>query len=400
MKNYINYLIIVSAFILSTQNLFAQTSVVTYQGKLSETGTPATGQHDFTFKLFTTPADGSPNVTVIADDIQVTAGIFTVNLNFGTLAFTAIPAIDYFIEIAVRPGISTGAYTTLGPRQPLTSSPYSIRSLAATAADSLSAACVLCLTDGHIVSIDGSKVTGTVPVANIALNVAGVVGIENGRTGSATQNFVDLAATQTIGGDKTFSNTLSGNVVNAATQYNIRGFRVLSVSGLTIFGATNTFAGAAAGTNNTTGESNSYFGQQAGTANNASHGNSFFGRGSGSQNLGGSNSFFGLNTGLANTTGSSNALFGANANVGSANLSNATAIGANAIVSQSNSLVLGSNANVGIGTSAPNAKLQIAGGSVYIQQPNSLVITSPNGACWFITVNNAGGLSTIPVTCP
>jgi hypothetical protein len=58
------------------------------------------------------------------------------------------------------------------------------------------------------------------------------------------------------------------------------------------------------------------------------------------------------------------------------------------------------NGNVGIGTNNPNTKLQVTGGSVYISNPNSLIITSPNGACWFITVNNAGALSTLPVACP
>ena len=58
------------------------------------------------------------------------------------------------------------------------------------------------------------------------------------------------------------------------------------------------------------------------------------------------------------------------------------------------------NGNTGIGTNNPNARLQVAGGSIYIMQPNSLVITSPDGACWFITVNNSGVLSTFTLTCP
>ena len=40
---------------------------------------------------------------------------------------------------------------------------------------------------------------------------------------------------------------------------------------------------------------------------------------------------------------------------------NAVAIGANAVVSTSNSIVLGNNANVGIGTSSPAYKLDVAG---------------------------------------
>lgn len=57
--------------------------------------------------------------------------------------------------------------------------------------------------------------------------------------------------------------------------------------------------------------------------------------------------------------------------------------------------------NVGIGTFQPGAaRLKVQGGNVFIAAPNSLVITSPNGACWRIAVNNAGGLTATSVTCP
>ena len=64
---------------------------------------------------------------------------------------------------------------------------------------------------------------------------------------------------------------------------------------------------------------------------------------------------------FSNVTGNYNTVIGALANVTNNNLSNATAIGANSLVSQSNSLVLGNNANVGIGTSAPSSQLHTTG---------------------------------------
>ena len=61
--------------------------------------------------------------------------------------------------------------------------------------------------------------------------------------------------------------------------------------------------------------------------------------------------------------GSSNTLIGVSANTtgaSAATLTNATAIGANAVVGQSNAVVLGNSADVGIGTSTPRAKLEVA----------------------------------------
>ena len=238
--------------LLIAQTTLAQTTQFTYQGKLSEGGVAPTGLYDFKIKLCVDAACATPIVEGTAEDVQVTAGIFTINPNFTASPFTTSPTAN-FLEISVRPGASTGSYTTLTPNQPITSSPYSIKTLTANAANSLSAACVLCVTDGHIVSIDGSKVTGTVanallPAVNItgvlsasqggtgigpgfplpdtylrsngtgwtasnilATDVTGVVAVANGGTGSATKNFTDLTTDQTIGGNKTFTGTISGN---------------------------------------------------------------------------------------------------------------------------------------------------------------------------------------------
>lgn len=59
--------------------------------------------------------------------------------------------------------------------------------------------------------------------------------------------------------------------------------------------------------------------------------------------------------------GQNNTFIGTSSASGISPIQNATAIGANAVVSQSNSVVLGNNANVGIGTSAPSERLDVVG---------------------------------------
>ncbi len=60
-------------------------------------------------------------------------------------------------------------------------------------------------------------------------------------------------------------------------------------------------------------------------------------------------------------SGTSNTIIGNGAGIGAAALTNATALGAFATVSQDNALILGNNADVGIGTSTPARKLHVAG---------------------------------------
>jgi subtilisin-like proprotein convertase family protein len=116
----------------------------------------------------------------------------------------------------------------------------------------------------------------------------------------------------------------------------------------------NTAVGHQAGINTTNGTHNVIVGRDA-----------FYNNTSGSNNT--SVGFAALG---ANTTGTGNTALGYQANVASGALTNATAIGANALVSQSNSLVLGSingvngatsGTKVGIGTAAPTELLDVNG---------------------------------------
>ena len=110
--------------------LQAQATSFTYQGRLTDGGNPATGAYDLQFRLFDALVSGNQvGSTVIRDDVAVSNGIFTVYLDFGGATF---PGANRWLEIAVRPGASTGAFTALSPLQPITSTPYTVQSLNAT----------------------------------------------------------------------------------------------------------------------------------------------------------------------------------------------------------------------------------------------------------------------------
>jgi hypothetical protein len=167
-------------------------------------------------------------------------------------------------------------------------------------------------------------------------------------------------------------------------------------------GGNNSFFGQAAGLVSTTGASNAFFGRIAGFANTTGNGNAFFGSDAGSASTTGSNNtFIGVAAGTSNTTENNNTFVGAFAN-GVAGITNATALGSGALVTQSSSLVLGGGSvNVGIGVSAPKTKLHMTGGKIYVDAiGQGVILRSPTGACFELTVSSTGALTTAPVTCP
>jgi hypothetical protein len=94
----------------------------TYQGRLQDGASPANGAYDFRFTLHDAAVGGAQVGSALRDDVAVAEGLFTLSLDFGA-AFTGSRR---WLEVAVRPGASTGAYTTVGPRQELTSAPGAI----------------------------------------------------------------------------------------------------------------------------------------------------------------------------------------------------------------------------------------------------------------------------------
>lgn len=147
--------------------------------------------------------------------------------------------------------------------------------------------------------------------------------------------------------------SFSSPVVNAATQFNLGGTRILGASikeslyvgfnaGSSDMGDKNAFVGYGAGTANLFGRRNAFFGFGSGSSNQNGEENVFLGSEAGSGNTTGSgNIFIGSFSGIQNQTGNQNITIGTDANVIGPNLSYATAIGSGSSVTTNNTIVLG-----------------------------------------------------------
>lgn len=116
----------------SGRNIEAATALgtgFTYQGRLTDAGSPANGSYDLRFILYDAETAGSAvGSTVTKEDVAVSNGLFSVDLDFGAAAFNGDAR---WVEIAVRPGSSTGSHTVLSPRQPISPAPYALFAKAA-----------------------------------------------------------------------------------------------------------------------------------------------------------------------------------------------------------------------------------------------------------------------------
>jgi len=174
-------------------------------------------------------------------------------------------------------------------------------------------------------------------------------------------------------------NVAIGNKSGSSLTTGSRNVMIGALSGQNATGTGNTFVGYNTG-KATTGDNNSFIGYSVGAGVTTGSRNIFLGTGAGFSNAGGNdnvligesggysltsgngNTFLGRAAGFGAGSGSNVTLLGYNTSINDG-LTNATAVGANAAVITSNSLVLGSNANVGIGTNAPTAKLEITASS-------------------------------------
>lgn len=295
--------LVIMTFFATAAN--AQTTEFNYQGSLKDGVNSANGNYDFEFGLYDSLSGGNQiGATLTKNSVAVADGTFAIKLDFGS----QFPGANRFLEIHVRPN-GGGAFTPLTPRQMVNSSPYSVRSLSADAATNA--------TQLGGVAANQFVLTNDIRLADARSPTAG------------SDNYIQNS---NIGGNPSFSITgsgyangpLSGVVIDARSQLNLSGQKILGAAGPTnlIFGigagpvstgTNNTFLGVNAGQVNSTGSSNTFVGTGVGVANSTGSSNTFIGSGVGTLNTGSSNTFVGTGVGAVNTTGTNNSFFGFNA---------------------------------------------------------------------------------------
>lgn len=122
-------------FVLCAVAAPAQTSSFTYQGLLTDNGSPANGTYDMQFSLFDSPSGPAQiGETLTSPSVAVANGLFTVILDFGSEVF---PGAHRFLEVRVRLAGDSNPRTILTPRQALSAVPYALRTVSAANATQL-----------------------------------------------------------------------------------------------------------------------------------------------------------------------------------------------------------------------------------------------------------------------
>ena len=110
--------------VVSHQEVLAQGTVFTYEGKLSQNGVPFSGTAEIAPSLWDAPANGNlvgtnnPGTFLVA----VSNGVFTASLDFGSAPFAG--GAPRWLQLGVR--TTADPFSILTPLQPITATPYAI----------------------------------------------------------------------------------------------------------------------------------------------------------------------------------------------------------------------------------------------------------------------------------
>jgi hypothetical protein len=132
------FVLLVSTLHPPFSTALAQPSLMSYQGRLFDGTNLANGSYDFTFTYFLPPTGGSPLFGPVTNSaVSVSNGLFTTYINttgINPSLFSGGVAAAHYLEVAARTNGSSGAFSVLTPRQPITTAPSAFYATSAATA--------------------------------------------------------------------------------------------------------------------------------------------------------------------------------------------------------------------------------------------------------------------------
>jgi hypothetical protein len=230
-------------FSAAALNLPAQGTAIFYQGRLNDSGSPASANYDFRFVVFTAPTNGtSVSLSLTNYAVPVANGLFTVALDFGPGVFNGtVNGSNYWLDIGVR-AMGVTNFTALTPRQPILPVPYAIF---ATSASNL------------LGGLQSTQLVGTLPSTLLSGTYSGSVNFSNAGNSFAGTFAGNGANLTSLNG----SQITGGTVADARLTPNVALLnRSQTFTGTNIFTGTNYFNGVNTFTNFGNAFSGSFFG--------------------------------------------------------------------------------------------------------------------------------------------